>query len=76
MRTFRGVGTGFDGRLTVEDNHTISQISCHDEVVLHDESSLLRMHDEAFDDPRSDNTLLGVKISARLVYQVDIRWLP
>ena len=44
--------------------------------MFYNESSLLRMHDEALDDPCSDNTLLGVKIRARFIYEVDIRWLP
>lgn len=33
--------------LALEDDNTVSEVSCHDEVVFNDESSLLRVEDKA-----------------------------
>ena len=37
--SFRGVSGCVDGWTSFEDNHTISEVSCHDEIVLDDEAS-------------------------------------
>lgn len=44
------VGMSIDTRLAVKDNDTVGEVGGHDEVVLHDESSLLGVHDESLDD--------------------------
>ena len=49
------------------------QISSHDEIVLDDESGLLRMHDEALDDTCTYDTLLRIEVGGRLVDQVNVR---
>ena len=42
-------GLGLDGRLSLEDDDPVCQVGGHDEVVLHDEASLLSVQDEALD---------------------------
>ena len=39
-----------NGGLTVEDDHVIGEIGCHDEIVLNDEGGLLGVEDVALDD--------------------------
>ncbi len=58
------IGVGINTRLPIEDNDAVRQIGCHGEVVLHDERCLLCVHNEAFNHPGSDDTLLTVEISA------------
>ena len=60
---FRLVGMSIDGRLAVEHNNTVSEISSHDEIVLDNESGLLRVHDETLDDSGSSDTLCNENIS-------------
>jgi len=38
---FGSVGASLNTWLTVKDNNAICEVSCHDEIVLDDESSLL-----------------------------------
>ena len=71
---FRGVGPGVDRWFAVKDNDTVCEVSGHDKVVLDDECGLLGVHDESLDDTRSNDTLLGVKVGAGLVNDVDISW--
>lgn len=66
------VGVSLDGRLTVEDDDTVSKVGCHDEIVLDDKGGLLGVHDEALDDARRDNTLFGIEVGGRLVDNVDV----
>lgn len=61
-----------DTGLAVEDNDTVGQVSGHDEIVLDDKGSLLVVHDEALDDTRGNDTLLGVEVGRRLVNQVNV----
>ena len=74
QQTFGCIGSGINRRLTIKDNDAICQISRHDEIMLNDEGSLLGVHDEAFDDAGSDDTLFGVEVSAWLVDEVDVCW--
>lgn len=67
-----GVGMGIDTRLAVKDNDAVSQVGGHDEIVLDDKGSLLVVHDEALDDARGNNTLLGVEVGRGLINQVDV----
>lgn len=67
-----GIGVSINTRLAVKDNDTIGKIGGHDEIVLNDEGSLLGVHDESLNHSRGNDTLLGVKISGRLVNQVDV----
>lgn len=36
-----GIGSRINTRLTIENNDTVCQVCCHDEIVLHDEGGLL-----------------------------------
>ena len=54
-------GSSRDGRLTLEDNDPVGKVGGHDEIVLNDERSLLRMKYESLDNFGSDNTLLGIQ---------------
>lgn len=62
------------GRSTVEDDNLVSKVCSHDEIVLDDEGGLLVVQDESSDDLGADNTLLRVKVSGRLIDQVDVGW--
>ena len=42
--------------------------------MLHDERSLLRVHDEALDDACGDDTLFGVEVGGGLINDVDVGW--
>jgi hypothetical protein len=42
-------GGGSDSRSAPKDNNTVSEISCHYEIMFDDESRLLRMQDEPLD---------------------------
>ena len=66
------VGVGVDAGLAVEDDDPVGEVGGHDEVVLDDEGRLLGVHDEALDDARGDDTLLGVEVGRGLVDQVDV----
>jgi hypothetical protein len=66
------LGARVNRGLTVEDDDAVGKVSGHDEIVLDDESGLLGVHDEALDDTRGDNTLLGVEVGRRLVDDVDV----
>jgi len=66
------VRAGVDAGLAVEDDDAVGQVRCHDEVVLDDESRLLGVHDETFDDARRDDTLLGIKVGRRFVQDVNV----
>lgn len=68
------VGVGLDTGLAVKYNDTVSQVCCHDEIVLDDKGSLLGVHDEALNDAGSDDTLLGVEVGRWLVNDIDIGW--
>ena len=72
QKRFRGVGTGVDTGLAIEDNDSVSQVSGHDEIVLNDECRLLGVHDETLDDTGSNDTLLRVQVGRRLVNDVDV----
>lgn len=74
QQAFWGVRSGFDARLTIEDDDSVGEICGHDEIVLNNESGFLGVHDEPFDDAGGDDTLLGVKIGAWLIDEVDICW--
>jgi hypothetical protein len=77
-RTVR-CGGGSDSRRALEDNNTVSEISCHYEIVLDNESRLLRMQDEPLDHLRCNDSLLriqetGFSLSSReLDHDVRIR---
>ena len=60
---FRLIGVSIDGWLAVKHNDTVGEISSHDEIVLHNESCLLGVHDESLDDSGSSNTLCNGRIS-------------
>ena len=45
----RRAGRGLDGWLALEDDDAVGQVGGHDEVVLHDESGLFSVQDEALD---------------------------
>lgn len=66
------VGVGIDTWLTVENDNSVGEIGCHDEIVLNDESSFLGVHDETLNDTRGNDTLLGVKVGRGLINQVNI----
>lgn len=68
------VSTRLNTWLTIKDNDTVSKVSGHDEIVLDNEGGLLGVHDETLDDTGSNNTLLGIEVSGRLVNEVDISW--
>jgi hypothetical protein len=55
-----------DTGLAVKDNDTIGKVRGHDEIVLDDKGRLLRMHDEALDDATGHDTLLGIKVYAKV----------
>jgi len=68
----RSAGLSLDGRLSFKYNNPVGQVGGHDEVVLDDEGGLLGVHDEAFDDLTSDDTLLRVQVRAGFVDEVDV----
>mmetsp|Transcript_18269 Transcript_18269/g.35312 ORF Transcript_18269/g.35312 Transcript_18269/m.35312 type:complete len:219 (+) Transcript_18269:103-759(+) len=53
-------------------NDAVRQVRRHDEIVLHNERRLLRVHDEPLDGLGCDDALLRVQVGARLVDQVDV----
>lgn len=59
----RSVCARVDRGEAVEDDDPVSEVSRHDEVVLDDESCLLRVHYEALDHAGGDDTLLRVKVA-------------
>jgi hypothetical protein len=54
-------GGGRDSRNALKDNNTVSEISCHYEIMLDDESRLLRMQDEPLDHLRCNDSLLRIQ---------------
>ena len=58
----RLVGMSINTRLAIEDDDAVSKVGGHDKIVLHDESRLLCMHDEALDDTASNDTLLRIQV--------------
>lgn len=75
-QTLRRVRPGVDGRLTVEDDNSICKVGGHDEIVLNDEGGLLSVHNEAFDDTGGDYALLGVKVGAWFIDEIDVGGNP
>jgi hypothetical protein len=69
---FLRIGIGRDRGNTLKDDHTVSHVGGHDEIVLNNKGSLLRVKDEPLDDLGSHDTLLRVKVGGRLVNQVDV----
>ena len=63
---------GLDGGCSTEDDNLISQVGCHDEIVLNDEGCTLGIHDPALHDARGENTLFRVQVRGRLIDQVEI----
>lgn len=63
---------GVDARLAIKDNDAVRQVGGHDEIVLDDEGGLLRVHDEALDDTRGDDTLLRIEVGGRLINDIDV----
>jgi hypothetical protein len=51
-----------NARLPVENNDPIGKVRGHDEIVLDNESGLLGVHDESFDDATAHDTLLRIQI--------------
>mmetsp|Transcript_42128 Transcript_42128/g.70306 ORF Transcript_42128/g.70306 Transcript_42128/m.70306 type:complete len:332 (+) Transcript_42128:735-1730(+) len=72
QQTLRGAGPALDGRHAFVHDDAIRQIRGHNEVVLHDERRLLRVHDEALDRLSGDDALLGVEVRTGLVDEVDV----
>lgn len=66
------IGDGRDGGDTLKDDHTVSHVGGHDEIVLNNEGGLLGVEDEPLDDLGSHDTLLRVEVGGRLVNQVDV----
>ena len=50
-------GRGGDRGLALKDNDTVGKVGCHDEIVLDNESGLLRMQDESTTEFRLKNPL-------------------
>lgn len=67
LRRVRG---GIDGWLSLEHDHPIGQVGCHDEIVLHNEARLLGVKDVSLDHLGGDKTLLGVQIGRRFIHQI------
>ena len=63
----RGSTEGFLGGLTVEEDDLVSEVSSHDEIVLDYKSGAFRGHDPSLHNSGSDDSLLGVEISGRLI---------
>mmetsp|Transcript_47841 Transcript_47841/g.120443 ORF Transcript_47841/g.120443 Transcript_47841/m.120443 type:complete len:200 (+) Transcript_47841:495-1094(+) len=61
-----------NGRFTFVDNHTVRKVSGHDKIVLHDEGGLLGVQNETLDHLGGDQTLLRIKIGARLIDEIDV----
>src|SRR6201996_5390976 len=74
QETLWRVGFAINTWLTVENNHSICQISCHYEIVFDDKGSLLRMHDKPLNDAGSNDTLFGIQICRWLINEIDISW--
>lgn len=72
QQRFGLVGMGVDTGLAVKDNDSVGKVGGHDEIVLDNEGRLLSVHDEALDDARSNDTLLGVEIGRGLIDKIDI----
>ena len=60
-------GPGLYGWLSVKDDDAVGKICGHDEIVLYDEGCLLGMHDESFNDSSGNDTLLGIKVSIKVL---------
>ena len=58
----RSVCSGLHAWLTIIHNDSVSQVSGHNEVVLHHEGSLLGMHDKALDHLGGGNALLTIQV--------------
>lgn len=52
---------GSNGGFTLENNNTVGQVGCHDEIVLNDKRRLLGVEDESFHDFGGNDTLFGVQ---------------
>ena len=72
QKTFGFVCPSRNRRLAIEHDDTVCEVGCHDEIVLDHEGRRLGVHDEALDHTGCDYPLLRVKISAGLIYEVDI----
>ncbi len=71
QRLRRG-GRALHAWLSRVDDDAVREVGGHDEVVLHDEGRLLRVQDEALDDLRRHDALLGVEVGRGLVDEVDV----
>mmetsp|Transcript_1606 Transcript_1606/g.3459 ORF Transcript_1606/g.3459 Transcript_1606/m.3459 type:complete len:321 (+) Transcript_1606:521-1483(+) len=69
LRRRRG---GFDSGSSVVNNDTICQICCHDEIVLYHKCRFLAVHDEAFDDLGTIDTLFRIKVGTGFIDKIDI----
>ena len=74
QETFGRVGACINTRFTIKHNDAIGEVGSHDEIVFDNEGGLLGVHNESFDNTRSDNTLFGVEVGGGLINQVDIGW--
>ena len=63
--------SGLNGGLTREHDDPISEVCCHDEIVLDDESCFLSVEDESLDHFASRDTLFGIQERAWFVDQID-----
>src|SRR6266536_3027473 len=70
----RCIGSSVNSRLAIEDDDSVRKICCHDKIVLDNEGSLLRVHDETLDDAGSYDTLLGIEVCRRFIDEVNICW--
>merc|ERR1719265_315361 len=61
--------------LTFINNHTISEVRCHNKIVFNNEGSLLRMQNKPLDDSSSDNTLFYIQIGRWLINKENVGWL-
>ena len=68
------IGASVNSWLTVEDDDTISEICCHNEIVLDDEGGFLGVHDESLNDSSGNDALLGIKVRRRFINEVDVGW--
>jgi two-component system CheB/CheR fusion protein len=66
---------GIFGWSTIEYDHFICEVRGHDEVMLYDKCTLLRVKNPSLDDLSCNKSLLRIKVCTWFINQVDVAWL-
>jgi len=66
------IGSTVNRRTPLINNDLVSQVGCHDEIMLNNKCSFLGMKNESFDNLWGNNTLLWIKICTWFIDQIDI----